>query len=367
MPVGEFFYPNPIDNRRISAILVLRMILNNKNMPQKPSLLILCLLLSISASAQKSDVGVMILAHGAGPQWNQLVTDATKDIAARYPTEVAFGMALPRTMQGAVDKLEAKGVKKIVVVPLFISSHSFIIRQSEYLLGVRKELADPPMVMDHGPGDAMPNHGGSGGHGSGHGAAPADHAGHGAGHGTQPTTGGHDMHGQSASLPRLTLHSEIKFTRPLDDNPLVAKILFERIKELSKEPSKELVVLVGHGPNGEEDNMKWVRDMESLGDQVRELQKKSGKESKMILSMTVRDDADPAIYNQAKENLRNVVNQGSKQGTVIVIPVFLSSGSVEQKVVSRLEGLTYTWNGKTLLPDQKIGEFIMQSVEGALK
>jgi len=367
MPVGEFFYPNPIDNRRISAILVLRMILNNKNMPQKPSLLILFLLLSISASAQKSDVGVMILAHGAGPQWNQLVTDATKDIAARYPTEVAFGMALPRTMQGAVDKLEAKGVKKIVVVPLFISSHSFIIRQSEYLLGVREELADPPMVMDHGPGDAMPNHGSSGGHGSGHGTAP-DHSAHGSGHGAgHGTAGGHEMHSQSATLPRLTLHSEIKFTRPLDAHPLVAQILFERIQELSKEPSKELVVLVGHGPNPEDDNQKWVADMESLADQIRGLQKRSGKESKMILALTVRDDADPAIYDQAKENLRNVVNQGSKQGTVIVIPVFLSSGSVEQKVVSRLEGLTYTWNGKTLLPDPKIAEFIKQSVEVALK
>lgn len=333
-------------------------------MYKKTSAIIFTLLVSLFASAQKNDVGVMILAHGAGAQWNQMVTDATKDIAAKYPTEIAFGMALPRTMQAAINNLEAKGAKKIVVVPLFISSHSFIIRQSEYLLGVREKLADEPMVMDHGPADASQSHGSSSGHGSGHGqAAAAEHS----GHGSQSNSGGHDMHGQSSTLPKLTLHSEIKFTRPLDDNPLVAKILFERIQELSKEPSKELVVLVGHGPNGEEDNMKWVSDMESLAEQIRGLQKKAGKESKMILSMTVRDDADQAIYNQAKENLRNVVKQGSKQGAVIVVPVFLSSGSVEQKVAGRLEGLTYTWNGKTLLPDPKIAEFIRVSVEGALK
>lgn len=353
---------NPIN----SAILALRISLNKNNMLKRVANLVFTLLIAVSASAQKTDVGVMILAHGAGPEWNNLVIDATKDIAAKYPTEVAFGMALPRTMQGAVDKLEAKGAKKIVVVPLFISSHSFIIRQSEYLVGVRQELADPPMVMDHGPSDAKAAPASTNGHG-GHGAAPADHSGHGAAHGAQPASGGHDMHGQSATLERLKLNSEIKFTRPLDDNPLVAQILFERIQELSKAPSKELVVLVGHGPNGEEDNMKWVSDMESLADQIRGLQKKAGKESKMILSMTVRDDADPAIYNQAKENLRNVVKQGSKQGTVIVIPVFLSSGSVEQKVVARLEGLTYTWNGKTLLPDPKISEFIKASVANALK
>ncbi len=340
------------------------MILNKENMLKKASFLIASVF-AISAMAQKTEVGVMVLAHGAGTQWNQLVTDATREIASKYPTEVAFGMALPRTMQVAIDKLEARGAKKIVVVPLFISSHSFIIRQSEYLLGVRQDLADPPMVMDHGPGDGKEIGGGSTGH-AGHGTPAGDHGGHGNGHG-QASSGGHDMHGQSASLPRLTLDSEIKFTRPLDDHPLVAQILADRIMELSKEPSKELVVLVGHGPNPEDDNKKWVADMESLADQVRELQKKSGRESKMILAMTVRDDADAAIYNQAKENLRNVVSQGSRQGTVIVIPVFLSSGSVEQKVVSRLEGLTYTWIGKTLLPDPRINEFIRLSVENALK
>lgn len=328
--------------------------------------------------AQDSRTGVMILAHGGTHQWNEMVQESTRSIAKKYPTEIAFGMALPRTMQEAIDKLESQGVEEIVVVPLFISSHSFIIRQSEYLLGLRAELADPPIVMDHSMDAADPSphnatsmnhHSGGMDHGAhnmaNHGGSPAH------GNGNMNHQGGgvhtsHDMAGPT-TLDRLKLKAKVSFTKPLDDHPIVAEIISKRISELSKNPSNEMVILVGHGPNPEDDNKNWVRDMESIADQVRDLQKKSGKVSKMILSVTVRDDADPDIYNQAKENLRNLVTQGSKQGDVLVVPVFLSSGGAELKVKTRLEGLEYKWSGKTLLPDPKITEFISLSVTNALK
>jgi sirohydrochlorin ferrochelatase len=113
--------------------------------------------------------------------------------------------------------------------------------------------------------------------------------------------------------------------------------------------------------------LKWVNDMESLAAQIRTRQETAGKPFKMILCATVRDDADPAVYNQAKENLRSLVRQVSQQGEVLVIPVFLSNGSVEQKVASRLEGLRYVWDGKTLLPDARISKFVLESVEQQLK
>lgn len=315
----------------------------------------------VFVNAQAPKVGVMVLAHGGTDEWNQLVENATKPVEAKYPTEIAFGMALPRTMQAAIDKLENQGVEKIVVIPLFISSHSFIIRQSEYLLGKRDALADPPLVMDHSGGG---DHGATNSHGGGqnsmHGNAHGQHGGH-------ISHDGHGSKGESNSLARLKLKADVIFTRPLDDHPLVASIIHDRIAELSKKSSDELIILVGHGPNPEEDNKNWVRDMESVADQVRVLQKMAGKVSKMILAVTVRDDADKDIYNQAKENLRNLVIQGGKQGDVIVIPLFLSSGGAERNVVTRLEGLQYRWNGKTLLPDPKISEFMMLSIATALK
>ena len=80
--------------------------------------------------------------------------------------------------------------------------------------------------------------------------------------------------------------------------------------------------------------------------------------------MTVRDDSDEEIYEMAKENLRSIVRQASQNSTVIVVPLLLSKGGIEKGIVKRLEGLDYKWTGKTLLPDNLISDFILQSVPG---
>ena len=328
------------------------------------ALVLLLLFAGAAVSAQPEKIGVLVLAHGGSDTWNKMVVDATRGVGQKYAVEVAFGMALPRTIQEGIDKLEAKGVNKIVVVPLFVSSHSFIIRQTEFLLGKRAVLADPPLVMDHS----------AGGHGSGHGSsAHASTSSHSSsssdgGHGSHHATQSHDSHHSSAEpeLKPLSFKSQITMTSALDDHAIVADILFDRIKELSVKPANETVIIVGHGPNPEEDNKNWVQNMESLAAQVQEKQKKAGASSRIILSVTVRDDADKEIYEQAKEHLRGLVRQAGKQGDVIVVPLLLSKGGVEQGIVKRLDGLTYKWSGNTLLPDSKIEKFIEVSVSGAL-
>lgn len=185
-------------------------------------------------------------------------------------------------------------------------------------------------------------------------------SGHGESHHTE------SEHKKQVHLEPLKFNAQVILTSPLDDHALVADILYSRISELSHQPSQETVIIVGHGPNPEEDNMKWVQVMENLADQIRTKQKEADKSSKLIFTTTVRDDADADIYAQAKENLRNLVLQAGKHGDVIVVPLLLSQGGVEKGIVKRLEGLTYHWNGKTLLPDPKITEFIETSVSEAL-
>lgn len=304
-------------------------------------------------SAPPEKVGVLVLAHGGSDSWNQLVLDATKSIAKKYPVEVAFGMALPRTIQEGIDKLENKGVNKIVVVPLFISSHSFIIRQTEYLLKKRDVLADPPIVMDHSSGG---HHSSTNTHNAGHSNEGSNHNEHGQPHGENKET-----------LAQLNFQSEIIIAKALDDHPIVADILYSRVKELSTNPANETVIIVGHGPNPEEDNKNWVKIMENLAAQIQQKQKKDGTSSRFIFSVTVRDDADKEIYEQAKEHLRGLVRQAGKQGDVLVVPLLLSKGGVEKGIVKRLEGLNYKWSGNTLLPDPKIEEFIEVSVKDAIK
>jgi sirohydrochlorin cobaltochelatase len=305
------------------------------------------LLILASAYVEAKDkTGVLVLAHGGSKEWNTHVQNAVQPLEKNYAVEIAFGMATPSTMQKGIDNLEARGVTRIVVVPLFISSHSFIVRQTEYLLGKRKDLADPAMVMDHSP-DATAS--------AGH-ASHNQHSGHG---------GHHDHAASDNSLPRLSFRAEVILTNPLDAHPLVAEILQRRISELSTKPSNETVIIVAHGPNPEDDNVKWLSEMERLTKQINAAT--TSNPYKNIFAVTVRDDADEAIYNQAKENLRAIVRQAGSNGDVIVVPLFLSSGSAEKKVVKRLEGLNYKWNGKTLLPDNGITRFIEESVAEAIR
>lgn len=307
-----------------------------------------CLLFSFGAfSLHAQKVGVMIMAHGGSAEWNDLVKEAAKPLEKQYAVAFAWGMADPATLQQAVTQLENDGVTKIVAVPLFISSYSPIIRQTEYLLGKRDSLADDPMPpMDH-----------SGGHMSmpGMSAGAEDHS-------------MHHMHSMSkADLHQLKVKADVVLTHALDDHDVVASILLDRIHELSKTPEKETVVLVGHGPNDEGDNQKWIETMESLVQKIQNLQQKEGgKAYKQIFSTTVRDDASKAIFNQAKAQLRAIVRQSGNNGDVLVVPLFLSSGGREQAVAERLEGLKFKWTGHTLLPDAALSRFLQASVQDAL-
>lgn len=282
---------------------------------------------ALSAVAQQKTIGVLVLAHGAHhghgekraghvhgeqpseeiPSWNASVLEAVKPLKDTYPLEVAFGMADTETIKEAVHKLEEKGVSGVIVVPLFISSHSPIIGNSRYILGLQKEL---PYTTD------------------------------------------------VKSLPRLESKLRFSMTEALNDSPLVAEILLERSRELSTSPEKETVILVGHGPNDENENKLWLDDMQKLAAYV--CKKRGFKEVKVA---TWRSDAPKEIKDKAIYELRTMVKTSGEDGRVIIIPHLLSSGGVENEIVEALKGLTYIFNGKTLLPHENITRWIEKQVE----
>ena len=329
--------------------------------------LILGIMVSVNTSfaAQTEKVGVLILAHGGKhSSWDDTVKNATESLKENYMVEVAFGMANPTTMQAGIDKLESQGVTTIVVVPLFISSYSPIIRQNEYLLGLRDTLADPPMIMMHHSSGNMDMEK----KGNSHSAMKKGDK-HSSMTSLPKNSSSHSMINDEEKIELKPLHfkSNIILTKPLDAHPLVADILFDQISELSVNSKNETILIVAHGPNDENDNKNWIKTIDNLADQIRTIQEEKGTKFKQIFGLTVRDDADPAIYEQAKEHLRTLVSQSGKDGQVIVVPLLLSKGGIEAGYVKRLEGLNYKWSGKTLLPHANITKFIQTSVEEALK
>ena len=304
--------------------------------------------------AQQDRTGTVILAHGGARNWNAQVAELAERVNTQMPAEVAFGMADGSTIQAAVYKLVARGATRIVAVPLFVSSHSSVFESSQYLLGARAEApADLAMFakmtgMSHGsPGDSEPKASGAAPDAemASHHAAGDAHAGHSAPapavDGTKPV---------AATVP-------IRVGNALDHDPAVAAILTERAKAMSRNPSSEVVIIVAHGPSSDEGNALWVGDMEIVAKGIQ-----ASAPFARVESLTVRDDAPPEIRDAAASHLRDVVSKGTADGhRVLIVPLLLSYGGIEQGVRKRLEGLDYQMATQGLLPDDRLVQWVLDS------
>ena len=288
-------------------------------------------LLPIFAAAQSSNTGVLLLAHGGKPEWNQRVIDVVKTVDVTQPTEVAFGMASRAAIQQAVDKLAARGVKQIVAVPLFVSSHSSVITSTEFLLGLRAEAPKDLAIF------AKMNH-------ASHGVA-VDHSNHEA------------MHGDPASPVKSTV--PIRITPALNRHPLIGAIVADRARSISSTPANEAVIIVAHGPVPDDDNNRWLADMAVLAQQTR-----ASAPYASVDYMTVRDDAGPALREAATKELRDKVQAQIGAGRrVLIVPHLMSFGGIEQGIRKRLEGLDYTMTSQALMPDERIAKWVLASLQ----
>ena len=283
-------------------------------------------LLAIAASghAEENAFGILLLAHGGAPQWNEEVKKLAEAVDRTAPTEVAFGMASKKSMEDAVARLCKRQVRRIVAVPLFVSSHSSVITSTQYLLGLRNEAPAELAVY------ARMSH-----HHGGHGASATD--------ATTPIV---------APVP-------VQMTPALDADPVVAGILLSRAKAISKDAGRETVVLVAHGPVSDEDNRAWLKNMGALAGMMRD----AGNFDR-IDHLTVRDDAPEPVRSQAAEELRGIVERASQRGeSVLIVPLLISYGGIEKGIRKRLEGLTYTMSTQGLLPDERLAQWILQSAQ----
>jgi len=270
---------------------------------------------------------VLILAHGGKPVWNEQVRKVAAVVDKVHPTEIAFGMASRRNIQEAIDRLVARGVREIDAVPLFISSHSSVITSTEYLLGLRN--AAPPELavfarMSHG----FDGHSAHSSKGNGHGSD-----------GTAPI---------NSPVP-------IRFRSALNSHPVVADILLTRADEISRDPTGEMVVVIAHGPVSDEADRLWLADIAQIVDRMR-LKSRYAE----FRYLTVRDDAPEPVKAKATEELRSIVANSKKR--VLIVPLLLSYGGIEEGIRKRLDGLTYTMAGRGLLPDDRLAAWVLGSV-----
>jgi sirohydrochlorin ferrochelatase len=269
--------------------------------------------------AQGAKVGTLLIAHGAGPDWNAKVEALAGITRTGGPVEVSYLMgpaAATHRFQDAARKLVAEGATEIVVVPLLVSSHSGHYDQIRYLAG---EVDSIPEMMLH--------------------------------------------HLHMSGIHRAEVKVPIHLAKAIDDSPEVARVLAERALKLATSPREQALFIVGHGPNSAEDYAEWMRNLRPMADSVA-----AATGFRDVKIGLVRDDAPAEVRAEAVRGIRETIRlQHALTGKpVVVVPILISTGSVSREhVPADLAGLPIVYSGEPLLPHPALARWVESRVKGS--
>ena len=252
----------------------------------------------------KPQLGVLIMAHGGGEEWNHNVSASVSELGERIPLAVAFGMANPKTLQAAVDELENQGASTIAVVRLFLSGASFL-HQTEYLFGMRP---DPPRIGMIG----------------------------------------HRMV-EGSDLPLLKTNARVLLDRAgMAGSEQVSRIMVSRARASVSDPTRTGVVLIAHGMGAEEENQQVLDAMENSAQRLR------SKGYGEVQVATLREDWAEAREHAERQIRATVSRMGEQWEDVVVIPYRVFGFGPYADV---LEGLDYVATD-ALLPHSLVGDWV---------
>lgn len=212
----------------------------------------------------------------------------------------SIGSGKSRDIQSGIDALEAAGVTDLVVIPLFVSSGSTHIDELAYAFGLKVEPELPASFARPG------------------------------------------------RLGRLRLSARVHFGQPVDDDPVIASMLWDKLAGLSQAPEREAVIVVGHGSGYEGFRQRWEAGISRLAERLKAI---SGAAA-----------ADYALLRP--DNLRSKVSYWQELNyDVLVAPLFLSEGYFTKQVIpGRLKGFKYRYSGEALLPHPALGHWISEQI-----
>lgn len=250
-------------------------------------------------------IGVLVISHGSrNEEWVRLVDEAVAPLAQSlpYPVFSAFlEIVEGRLIQDGIDALERLGVSRIIVVPLFISSGSTHIEEIAWALGVKETCAF------------------------------------------------------ESDLEPIRVRAHILMCAPIDSDDECVEIVYEKLKPLSREPSRELVLVVGHGSDLPGFRERWSAVLEAAAEKLRVRGGFAAAEGMLLLPDQVSRQL--AHWRSERPEL-----------AVLVAPLFVSEGYFTAKVIpGRLEGHDVRYNGRSLLPHPLLTRWMERRIDGAVK
>lgn len=201
-----------------------------------------------------------------------------------------------RLIQDGINLLEGQGVTDILVLPLFVSSGSTHVSEIAYALGVM------------------------------------------------------DSAGIETDLERFEVKASIHYGLPMDDDPDIAQMVWDKVSHLSENPNQEAIIIVGHGSIHDGFRQRWEQGITSLAEKVKHI---SGVAA-----------VDYALLNPDIIHRKVQYWQKEHRKQVIVAPLFLSEGYFIRTVIPRrLEGLDYLYSGQALLPHPLLTHWMDRQIE----
>jgi len=268
----------------------------------------------ISGDDVTGEIGVLILLHGFRERGDTLFREEMEPYADIFPTALSFGMSMVMSdhIQLALDDLVAAGVQDIVVIPIVSTEHNTMIRQWQYIFGLRDE----------------PSY---------------------------------------ATVRQVETETNVIFADPPNDDPLVAEILLDHALEISDNPENEVVIVAAHGPSSAEDNRIELEMLNSLAKIVEE-------DGGFVAAhaVTLQDDAPPEVRAANVERLRALVEGAAKDGRdVLVVTNLIGARTIQAKLRKDLKGLDYKFNAKGISQHDNfttwIGEIVRAAAAGDYK
>ncbi|MEA1906637.1 MAG: CbiX/SirB N-terminal domain-containing protein, partial [Euryarchaeota archaeon] len=322
-----------------------------------------CELFDSEVTYSKFDTGILVVAHGSPSEaWCAPVRAAIHNVDLPYPVELGFLEFVPgETINAAVDRLDKHGVKNIIAVPLFVSSHSDHIAEVEYVLGLRDSLPGAHGASEMGVMSSTRERAGMITFASGKEVMRSVVQKDGRYFISRMAVAGHPGGDEEEELVPVESSAAITLTGAIDDHWLVGEILADRVRALSTNPANETVVLVAHGADNETDIAGWINDSMSLAEQVDlRLRFISGEEPALDLAgvrysfLFHNETLHPDIKTRA------VVEDVSTTSDALVVPFMVSPGFFTGTFIPRMElaNLTYAYDGDALLPHPKIADLI---------
>jgi sirohydrochlorin cobaltochelatase len=251
-----------------------------------------------------SEKGVLVISHGShDPRWVKEVQAIVSQTRIPVPTTVSYLETTSEdgtlSIREGLETLIRAGTSQILVVPLFLSSFTTHLAEIRSLLEeVRSETSES---------------------------------------------------------------CRIHFCEPLNDHPIVADILFDRIREQLC-PETDGVILVAHGVNEPDLYTRYERMLQRIVNRVQ------SKMEAWLATVSPPLTCPPVRYATFyPDTFRDVANSVASERTPLVVPLFLAEGFfTKTKIPRKLEGIPFKYNGKALLPHPGITTWLRQQVWGFL-